>query len=178
MFFTDFRQGVKLALIKKTCGGWRDSVHLARRRIEGSSAVRLKRATYALQTLTEFHRSRKLVTATRASALALRFHGSDCPSEAIKASQRAWISSSICSCMPGTALTSLPFEKTARLLAGFSCSNRKPRRPRLFEQALQFRFLDWDVDAHKLGLSSEKPGCRSGEAGAHRPPRLSGRRTA
>src|SRR5262249_27593594 len=46
---------------------------------------------------TEFHRSRKLTTATRAGALGLRFHGSDRPPEAIKASQRAWISSSACS---------------------------------------------------------------------------------
>jgi len=172
MFFTDFRQGAKLTVSQK------DVRRLARFCALGSTANRrVQRCAVKTRNLRSPN-SRKLVTATRASALALRFHGSDCPSEAIKASQRAWISSSICSCMPGTALTSLPFEKTARLLAGFSCSNRKPRRPRLFEQALQFRFLDWDVDAHKLGLSSEKPGCRSGEAGAHRPPRLSGRRTA
>src|SRR5262245_59378815 len=42
----------------------------------------------------EFHRSRKLIAAARAGALGLRFHGSDRPSEAIKASQRAWISPS------------------------------------------------------------------------------------
>src|SRR5262249_5840520 len=34
---------------------------------------------------TEFHCSRKLVTAARAGALGLHFHGSDRPSEAIKA---------------------------------------------------------------------------------------------
>src|SRR5262249_48994091 len=42
---------------------------------------------------TEFHRPREFVTATRAGALGLRFHGSDLPSDTIKASQRAWISS-------------------------------------------------------------------------------------
>jgi len=41
------------------------------------------------------------------------------------------------------------------------------RRLRLFEQALQFRVLDWDVEAHELGLIVEKPGCQSGEAEAH-----------
>src|SRR5215468_456480 len=46
---------------------------------------------------TEFHCSRKLVTATQTGALGLRFHGSDRPSEATKASQRPWISSSACS---------------------------------------------------------------------------------
>src|SRR5215467_6381834 len=46
---------------------------------------------------TEFHCSRKLVTATQAGAWGLRFHGSDRSSEAIKASQRPWISSSACS---------------------------------------------------------------------------------
>jgi len=99
MFFTDFRQGAKLAPNQK------DVRRLARFRALGSTAnqgvqpVRLKRATYALRTLTEFHRSREFIAAARASALALRFHGSDRPSEAIKASQRAWISSSICSCV-------------------------------------------------------------------------------
>src|SRR5271157_4843008 len=44
---------------------------------------------------TEFHRSRKLVTATRADASVLRVHRPNRPSDAIKASQRAWISSSI-----------------------------------------------------------------------------------
>src|SRR6266481_4201530 len=44
---------------------------------------------------TELHCSRKLVTATGAGALGLRFHGPNRPSVAIKASQRAWISSSI-----------------------------------------------------------------------------------
>src|ERR1700693_5042297 len=43
---------------------------------------------------TEFHCSRKLVTATPAGALELRAHGANRPSDAIKASQRAWISSS------------------------------------------------------------------------------------
>ena len=31
-------------------------------------------------------------------------------------------------------------------------SNSKPRRPKLFEQVLQFRVLDCDVDAQELGL--------------------------
>src|SRR6516162_6163450 len=46
---------------------------------------------------TELHCSRKLVSATRAGALELRFHGSDRASEPIRASQRAWVSSSTCS---------------------------------------------------------------------------------
>src|SRR6516165_2961806 len=45
----------------------------------------------------KFHRSRKFIAAARAGALGLRFHGSDSPSKAIKASQRAWFSSSACS---------------------------------------------------------------------------------
>src|SRR6476646_1974053 len=44
---------------------------------------------------TEFHRSGKLITAARAGALWLRVHGPNRPSDAIKASQSAWISSSI-----------------------------------------------------------------------------------
>ena len=44
---------------------------------------------------TEFHRSRKLIAAARAGALGLRAHGPNRPSDAIKASQSAWISSSI-----------------------------------------------------------------------------------
>src|SRR5260370_13955292 len=44
---------------------------------------------------TEFHCSGKLITATGAAALGLRAHGPNRPSDAIKASQRAWISSSI-----------------------------------------------------------------------------------
>src|SRR6516164_9654774 len=43
---------------------------------------------------TEFHCFRNLVTATQAGASGLRFHGSDRPSEASKASRPAWISSS------------------------------------------------------------------------------------
>src|SRR5262249_29741394 len=83
MIFTDFRHGAKLALIQK------DVRRLARFCALGSAAnrrvqpVRLKRATYALQTLTEFHRFRKFIAATRAGALGFRFHGSDRPSEAI-----------------------------------------------------------------------------------------------
>jgi|SRR6516162_5964892 len=45
---------------------------------------------------TEFHRSRKLIATAWTDALGLRFHGSERPSEASKASQRAWISSSAC----------------------------------------------------------------------------------
>src|SRR5271166_5184608 len=44
---------------------------------------------------TEFHCSRELVTAGRTGALGLRAHGPNRPSVAIRASQRAWISSSI-----------------------------------------------------------------------------------
>ena len=44
---------------------------------------------------TEFRRSRKLIAASRAGALGLRAHGPNRPSVAIRASQRAWISSSI-----------------------------------------------------------------------------------
>src|SRR5271166_2753925 len=44
---------------------------------------------------TEFHCSGKLVAAIRAGALGLRAHGPNRPSDAIKASQSAWISSSI-----------------------------------------------------------------------------------
>src|SRR5271165_7409498 len=44
---------------------------------------------------TEFHRSRKLVTAARAGASVLLFHAPNRPSDAIKASHSAWISSSI-----------------------------------------------------------------------------------
>src|SRR6516162_3497833 len=45
---------------------------------------------------TEFHCSRKLIAAARAGASELRFHGPNRPSDAIKASQGAWISLSIC----------------------------------------------------------------------------------
>src|SRR5208282_4637205 len=44
---------------------------------------------------TEFNCSRKLITTDRAGASVLRFHGPNRPSVAIRASQRAWISSSI-----------------------------------------------------------------------------------
>src|SRR5271157_5733147 len=44
---------------------------------------------------TEYHRFRKLVAANRADTSGLRFHGPNCPSDATRASQRAWISSSI-----------------------------------------------------------------------------------
>src|SRR6516165_498094 len=44
---------------------------------------------------TEFHCSRKLVTAARAGTLEVRAHGPNRPSDAIKASQRVWISSSV-----------------------------------------------------------------------------------
>src|SRR5580704_7453655 len=44
---------------------------------------------------TEYHRSRKLVAADRADTSGLRFHGPNRPSDATRASQRAWISSSI-----------------------------------------------------------------------------------
>jgi hypothetical protein len=53
------------------------------------------------KTLTEhadrakFHRSREFIAAARAGALGLPFHGSDRSSEPIKASQIAWISSSV-----------------------------------------------------------------------------------
>src|SRR5208283_3916079 len=44
---------------------------------------------------TEFHCSSELITTDRADASGLRFHGPNRPSDAIRASQRAWISSSI-----------------------------------------------------------------------------------
>src|SRR6201987_2949002 len=70
------------------------------RRLECIPRQRLGRLNPTGKTLakqayrTEFHCSRKLVTATQAGALGLRFHGSGRPSQAIKASQRAWILSS------------------------------------------------------------------------------------
>jgi hypothetical protein len=73
---------------------------LVRRRLDRLLERRLARLNAATKTLaehanrTEFHRSRKLITAARAGALGPRFHGSDRHSEAIKASQRAWISPS------------------------------------------------------------------------------------
>src|SRR6516165_10310361 len=77
---------------------------LVRYRLQRIPSRRLARLNAASKTLaehadrTEFHCSRKLVTAARAGALGLRFHGSDRASEAIKASQRAWISPSAGSC--------------------------------------------------------------------------------
>src|SRR5215831_14010644 len=62
------------------------------RRLAGLSPASKTLAKHA--DWTECHCSRKLVTATRAGAFGLRFHGSDRPSGAIKVSQRAWISSS------------------------------------------------------------------------------------
>src|SRR6266436_5443149 len=44
---------------------------------------------------TEFHCSSKLITTDRADASGLRFHGPNRPSDAIRASQSAWISPSI-----------------------------------------------------------------------------------
>src|ERR1700757_1766559 len=62
---------------------------------KGLAGLNLTGKTLAKQAYrTEFHCSGKLVTATQAGSLGLRFHGSDRPSEAIKASQRAWILSS------------------------------------------------------------------------------------
>src|SRR5262245_47195049 len=79
------------------------SLHrLFRCRLERVLSRRLAGLNPASKTLakhadwTEFHGSRKLVTAARAGALGLRVHGSDRASEAIKASQRAWSSSSVC----------------------------------------------------------------------------------
>src|SRR5262249_47560637 len=63
------------------------------RRVPGLNAASKTLAKHAHRA--EFHRSGKLVAAARAGALGLRFHGSKHPSEAIKASQRAWISSSV-----------------------------------------------------------------------------------
>jgi hypothetical protein len=66
---------------------------ILRRRLAGFNPVSKSLAKHAYWT--EFHCSRKLVAAARAGALGLRLHGFNRPSEAIKASQSAWISSSI-----------------------------------------------------------------------------------
>jgi hypothetical protein len=48
---------------------------------------------------------------------------------------------------------SLPFLRKQRDCSlDLVASNSKPRRPKLFEQVLQFRVLDCDVDAQELGL--------------------------
>jgi hypothetical protein len=70
-------------------------------RIPGSrKLVRRNRASNSLAKhadRTEFHCSRKLVTATRAGTLGLCTHAPNRPSHSIETSQRAWISSSACS---------------------------------------------------------------------------------
>src|SRR5271165_62446 len=63
------------------------------RRLAGFNTVSKSLAKHAAWT--EFHCSRKLITTDRAGASVLRFHGPNRPSVAIRASQRAWISSSI-----------------------------------------------------------------------------------
>src|SRR5271157_1613796 len=65
---------------------------ILRRRLAGLNPVSKSLAKHADRT--EFHRSGKLVTTTRAGTLGLRAHGPNRPSVAIRASQRAWISSS------------------------------------------------------------------------------------
>src|SRR6516165_12423174 len=96
------------------------------RRLAGLSATSKTLAKHA--DWTEFHRSRKLVTATRTDALGLRFHGSDRRSEASKASQRAWISSSarsgaICFRLANTRSRHRRF---GRLFSVHSCRGREP----------------------------------------------------
>ena len=111
MFFTDFRQGAKLALNQK------DVRRLARFCALGSTAnrrvqpVRLKTRNVRSPNSDRIPRSREFIARARASALALRFHGSDRPSEAIEASQRGWILLVNLQLYARTALTSLPFEK-------------------------------------------------------------------
>ena len=74
---------------------WSDP--LLERRLAGLNTISQTLAEHAHRT--EFHCSRKLIAAAWADASGLRFHGSDRPSQAIKASQRAWISLSACSCV-------------------------------------------------------------------------------
>src|SRR5208283_5824962 len=66
---------------------------LGSRRLAGRNPASESVAQHADRT--EFHCSRKFIATDRADALGLRAHGPNRPSEAIKASQSAWISSSI-----------------------------------------------------------------------------------
>src|SRR6516225_6115038 len=66
---------------------------LLERRLAGLRRARESPAKHTHRT--EFHCPGEFIAAARAGALGLRFHESDRPSKAIKASQRAWISSSV-----------------------------------------------------------------------------------
>src|SRR4029077_9177039 len=74
-------------MLKSSCHALRFQLgHTLRRRLAGLNVISECRVQYAHRT--EFHSSRKLITATRADASILRFHGPNRPSDATKASQR------------------------------------------------------------------------------------------
>src|SRR5262249_26040273 len=71
---------------------------LRNRRLAGNNPASKTLAKHADRA--EFHRSRDFTTAARAGTFEVRAHGPRRPSDAIKASQRVWIPSSACNCLP------------------------------------------------------------------------------
>jgi hypothetical protein len=83
-------QLIMLKSVHRVLRCWRSCI--ARRGLAGFNITSESLAKHADRT--EFHCSRKLVAADRACASHLRAHGPNRPSDAIRASQSAWISSS------------------------------------------------------------------------------------